>query len=446
MTNLEGSRPAAVAGRLAGIDVGEATDLFTTKRVICRLDPDLSANPVAYATLLLAANQILRFCPNLTFALPRAALPMLEPQLWQLAASIHLEPQIRFGDEVDGDATLNVGRVIRDEANWVAINGDGWLARVATSAGGPAYRELPAGFIRSDVVGGLAAACLGVGQVFTALVGQPLLARPCELSLFTLEQAEPGNLDPGPQITSRDVPLDVLLIGCGGVANGWIYAAREAGSRGRAEAVDHQGQRAENIGPYVCASRSRIGTAKAKIVEDELTPQMEVIPRAERFRFYKARLGYGHTYVPDIVLSALDNAPTRRDVQRLWAQITIDLAAEELTSQVIVKQLDDDGQCLLEAFTDPTGDDAELAALAEATGLSPQRLRDFETPISTEDVAAAPPEKRQALERARAQGQLVCGGPATSIHEEEYSETFTPAVLLPPVHRVVGYAQTPCED
>lgn len=442
MTDVEWSRLAAVAGHLAGIEADEALDLFTSKRVVCRLDPDLDANPAAHATLLLAANQILRFCPHLTIALPDAAQPTLVPRLRQLAASIHPDPAIRFEDDPDGDATLNIGRLIRDEPNWIAINGDGWLARVA-SAGGTAS-ALPPGFTRTDVVGGLASACLGVGQVFTALAGQPLLTTPFELSLFTLEQGEPGSLEPGPKITGRDVALDVLLIGCGGVANGWVYAAREAGSRGRLEAVDHQAQRAENIGPYVCASRARIGTAKAKIIEDELKPQIDVIPRPERFRFFKARIGYGQTYVPDIVLSALDNAPTRRDAQRLWAPTTIDLAAEELTSQVIVKRLDDEGQCLLEAYTDPAGDEAELAALAEATGLSPERLRDFETPITEADVAAAPPEKRDALERARAQGQLVCGRVGDlDLHEEEYSETFTPAVpFVTCFTGVVAYAQT----
>jgi hypothetical protein len=446
MKRVEWSRPAALAGQLAEIEVGKAIDLFATKRVTCRLDPDLSENLVAHATLLLAANQILRFCPNLTVVLPGPARPMLEPRLRQLAASIHPAPTIRSEEVVVSDATLNIGHSVRDEPNWVAINGDGWLARVATSAQGVPVPELPPGFTRRGVVGGLAAACLGAGQVFTALVGRPLLPRPCEISLFTLEQAEPRDLDPGPQIAIRDVELDVLLIGCGGVANGWVYAAREAGSCGRVEAVDHQAQRPENIGPYVCASRARIGTAKAKIVKDELDVRMDVTPRTERFRFYKARIGYGQTYIPNIVLSAVDNAPTRRDVQRLWAQTTIDLAAEELTSQVIVKRLDDEGQCLLDAYTDPTGDDDELAALAEATGLSPDRLRDFETPITADDVAAAPPDKRDALEHGRARGQLVCGRVGDlDLHEEGYSDDFRPAApFVTCFTGVVAYAQTLC--
>lgn len=280
--------------------------------------------------------------------------------------------------------------------------------------------------------------------MFTALVGKPLLAAPLEISLFSLEQAEPGRLECGPEVSTEEVELDVLLIGCGGVANGWVYAAREAKSRGRAEAVDNQAQRPENIGPYVCATRERIGRPKTSVVKEELEPAMNVTPRPERFRFFKARIGYGQTYVPDIVLSALDDAAVRRDVQRLWAPTTIDLAAEGLTSQVIVKHLDDEGQCLLGAYTDSATNDTELATLAEATGLSIPRLLDFETPITEDDVAAAPPEKRDTLEEARERGQLVCGRVGDlDLREEEYSVTFAPAVpFVTCFTGVVAHAQT----
>ena len=59
---------------------------------------------------------------------------------------------------------------------------------------------------------------------------------------------------------------------------------------------------------------------------------------------------------------------------------------------MIVKNIEDDGQCLLEAYTEPAQDDLELGALAEETGLSVDRLRDFESPITEDDAAAAPPE------------------------------------------------------
>lgn len=442
--SVELSRPAALAARVAAIDPAEAVDLFTTKSVVCRLDADLSENALAHATLLLAVNQILRFCPNVSFELSETAKATLESTITDLATAIHREPAISFEPVGRADVTLNIGRRVEQVGSWITISGVGWLARLVTSAAADPVRELPRGFQGNNLLGGLAAACLGVGQVFASFIGQPLVAESVEFSTLTLEQGKPGELAPGHEISFNEIDLDALLLGCGGVANGWVYAAREAGTRGRVEAVDHQAQRAENIGPYVCASRSRIGSPKVTVVKQELEPQTTVIERPERFRFFKARLGYGQTYVPGVVLAALDNATTRREVQRLWAPLTIDIAAEELTSQVIVKNIEDDGQCLLEAYTEPTQDDVELRALAEETGLSVNRLRDFETPITEDDVAAAPPEKRAALERARMRGQLVCGRVGDlDLHEEEYTDEFTPAVpFVTCFSGVVAYAQT----
>ncbi len=80
---------------------------------------------------------------------------------------------------------------------------------------------------------------LGAGQVFLALIGRPLLAAPIELSLHSLGSGLPGTLTPGPEL--RDVlPIEALLVGCGGVANGWTYAIKRLPLIGAIEAIDHQ--------------------------------------------------------------------------------------------------------------------------------------------------------------------------------------------------------------
>ena len=237
-------------------------------------------------------------------------------------------------------------------------------ARSAGSHGWPTAAagatKLPQPQAPPNPLGALAAACLGAGQVFLALIGHPLLAAPIELSLHSLASALPGTLAPGPAL--RDMlPIEALLVGCGGVANGWTYAVKRLPLTGAIEAVDHQALRPANFGAYVCAGRSSLTRPKAKMIRDELAPAIHVTPRAERFRFFNARIGYGQMVVPGLVISALDNPHTRHDVQRLWSPTTIDLAAEELTAQVIVKDLRDDGICLLEAYTVPDGEPDELA-------------------------------------------------------------------------------------
>jgi hypothetical protein len=77
---------------------------------------------------------------------------------------------------------------------------------------------------------------------------------------------------PRPALATDPVELDVLLVGCGGVANGWVYTMRRAPAAGRVEAVDYQALRPENLGAYVCATRSRLKRPKAQVIKEELEP------------------------------------------------------------------------------------------------------------------------------------------------------------------------------
>jgi hypothetical protein len=152
------------------------------------------------------------------------------------------------------DAILNVGLEVRDDPVWIIVSSDGWLARIATAATGamtlPQLRE------PDNPLGALAAACLGTGQVFFSLVGRPLLTVPIEFSLYSLEAGHLGTLTQGP-VLSDDLTIDALLVGCGGVANGWTYAIKRLPITGRTEAVDHQALR----GPYEGLKPLSIGAA-----------------------------------------------------------------------------------------------------------------------------------------------------------------------------------------
>ncbi len=437
------SRPLAVAAALLGDDLAHVEHLFTGRRVLVRLEPALTGGADARQTVILAVNEILRFCPNVALALPPEDADLLEIAN-TLAVEIHGSAHrvtTASMEEIAFDAVLNVGVVVHDLPAWITVNSDGWLARVATAAVGA--MKLPRPQAPSNPLGAVAAGCLGAGQAFLALIGRPLLAAPIEVSLHSLDSGPPGTLAPGPAL--RDVlPIEALLVGCGGVANGWTYTIKRLPITGAIEAVDHQALRPENLGPYVCAGRPSLNRPKAKIIRGELAPAIHVTPRTERFRFFKARIGYGQAVVPSLVISAVDNPRTRHDVQRLWSPTTIDLAAEEMTAQVIVKDLRDDGICLLEAYTVPDGEPDELARLAAATGLAPERVADFESQITEEDIAAAPAEKRAALEDARQRGQPICGRVGDlDLREEESSPDFTPAVpFVTAFTGIVAAAQT----
>jgi hypothetical protein len=185
---------------------------------------------------------------------------------------------------------LNVGREVRSHRAWVAVTASGWCARVATSASG--VDALPPAHVPANELAALAAACLGSGQVFLALVGRPLLAGPLELSLFDLTTGAPGDLDVGPALPPS-IELDAFVVGCGGVTNWFAYASARTTLTGRVEAVDKQSLRPENMGPYVCATQARLGIPKAEVIRDVL---MSALSRMCSVGTEARRARYGAVY------------------------------------------------------------------------------------------------------------------------------------------------------
>jgi molybdopterin/thiamine biosynthesis adenylyltransferase len=438
------SRTLALAGALRAEGSDRVEELFWGRRVLVRLEQAVASRSDARETVKLAVNAILRFCANVTLDVPADAGELIAAAK-ELAVEIH-GPGAWFqtaGDAVEGySAVLNVGCEVRDTLGWVTVSSDGWLARVANHGAGRSTLPMPGA--EANTLGALAAACLGAGQVFLMLIERPLLSEPLELSLLTLDSGEPGTLTPGPALPAEPLVITALLGGCGGVAHGWTYAIKRAPVTGSAEAVDHQALRRENIGPYVCSSRERLRMAKSEIVRDELAGAIDVTPRTERLRFFTARVAHGQVAIPELVISALDNAAARHGLQQFWPLAIIDIAAEEMTAQVIVKNREDDGICLLEAYTLPQAAGAELDALAEMLGLSPERVADFESQITEDDLAAAPPEKRALLEEARRRRQPICGRVKDiDLNEEEFTLDFIPAVpFVTAFAGVVAAAQT----
>ena len=278
-------------------------------------------------------------------------------------------------------------------------------------------------------VGALAAACLGAGRIFLILLGRDLGAGPSELSLFDYRSGPIGTLEPGPPLPAC-LELMTLLIGCGAVSSGWTYAMSQLPITGTVEAVDRQALGDENVGPYVIARISDVGRPKAEIVRGLLKPSIAVRARTEEFHFFKARLRYGQTELPELVVAGVDNVETRHEIQRLWPSVVIDMAAGGVTSQVIVKHLSDTGQCLLDAHTMPPNEEMFVERLSRMSGLQPGRINDdFEQPVSEDDVAQAPPEFRTSLEEARRAGRPRCGflSDLNLVHEPDHEE-FAPAV------------------
>jgi molybdopterin/thiamine biosynthesis adenylyltransferase len=427
VADLQRSRPLRLATQMTG---GEEADLATvfTRRVALRLPDGQADRADSRESFLFAANQILRFAPNLSISLP-AGERRLAKQVGALATGI-VGAQARvplIPDDRDATVTLTIGREPGRAVPGIAVSSCGWLARIITSAG-PAD-VMPEATGAANPLGALAASTLGAGQVFMALAGEPLVDEPVEVSLYDRTSGEPGQLTTGPPLPRRVLDLDALLVGCGAVMNGFAYAVARLPVRGRARAVDRQRLRTENIGPYVLSSLQLLGMEKAQVIAQALGPRIEVTPYAEDFDpLFTVRLERGHFPLPPVVIAGLDNVVTRHTIQRLWPRVLIDMGASSSTAQVIVKRRAERGMCLLEALHVPPGELEDIERLARESGLAKESVRKMDTPVSEQDVLDAPSELRDALAAAHAEKMLRCGFiRSRALDHEGESEDFAAA-------------------
>lgn len=376
--------------------------------MLVSLEHELTHDPDARETFLYAVNQCLRFAGMVG---AETADHGLLSEAEALAVAITGTSLATFEPRGMPNVTLCVGtKVIRDRPA-VTVCSEGWLARAATSAAD--VEALPHAKGAPNVIGALAGACLGVSQVFHFLTGLDLSADAVEVSLWTLAEGALGSQDGGPRLPAR-LNIDAILVGCGGVMHGFIYALKRLPLSGRARAVDRQRLREENLGPYVLATIDAVGLKKADLIKDTL-PDIEVTTYDEDFYpLFTTRLERGYIPLAPVVVAGLDEVAPRHIIQRLLPKLLIDMGAGGETSQLIVKSRVDDGACVVELLDLPEGQDdayaTELARLATDSGFAPELIRDaMDSPISAEDVAAAPAELREDMNAARRKGDVRCG-------------------------------------
>lgn len=437
------SRPLRLAAELRpDASVTTLADRFAHSRVAVRIDPALETFPDARTTFVSLVNQILRFCPHV---LAVADDPELVAGARSLGGAIvgteNAVTSVEVDAALEADVVVDVGIEVRKDPSWITVNSTGWVARLVSGGG---EGRLPWWGEAENPLGALAAACLGAGDAFLILSGVHRSPRALELSLFEGRTDLPGTFGAGPRLPIRPLELDGLLIGCGGVANGWAEAVRRLPISGRLAAVDRQALRVENLGPYVLARTTDLGRPKVEILADTLAPEISVVLFPEEFELFKLRLAFG-TELPPVVIGGLDDVETRHSVQRLWPSALIDMGAGGTTAQVLLHHAGEGGQCLLGALTVPP--DAELYAdrVAQLTGLRPDRVTEGPTTqVTAEDVAAAPPEFRDQLEAARRRGQLVCGRiTERNLFGEEASTDFAPAApFVSALAGTIGAAET----
>lgn len=418
------SRPLATAQTL-----GEAaTDRhrFLRKRVLLTGEPQVLGTANGRACLLDSLRLLIRICPNITVVLPESCA--------DLVAVCHmLIDPLSFGGTVSYstdcgaldayDAILSVGTDVRPTLPWTVINAHGWLAHVSSGT-----MPLPGTCDQSNPIAALAAAALGVTEVFKRLVRLKPSRGPLLDGLsFSLFDYQVGTSDPGPPVPD-DLSLDLLLVGVGAIGNGIAYLLSQLPITGRVLVVDGQCYGDENLGTCLCIGPADVGSSKALFAEKLLSPRLAARGFAEDLTAFADHLGTAVPY-PRVVLGAVDNVPARHAIQRLWPDLIIDGAIGDFGCQVSRHPWGEDIACLMCMLRDRPGEPAEQVA-SRMTGLRADRARQELESVTEEDVRAAPADK-QAWLTTRV-GHTLCSviqeALAQHLSQEQQRSDFAPSV------------------
>jgi hypothetical protein len=284
------------AGPLLG-GIGESTlaDRLSECALLLEIDESDASDPGHRASYLLAANLGARLYPRLSLDGPEE----LVAQAVELARAIN--SGCEFGAPRKRSLTLSWkgGAPSMDKVT-VAI--DGWNI----SLDGTAAAAAPA-----EPLAAMAAATLGIGQIFRAVFGDLLPhgrtgPEPFSLSWLTLDEpmeapAFPKALDLG----------TFHLAGCGAIGQAVVLALRELPINGKVVAVDHETLDPGNLQRYLLSGSSDVQVEKVALVERALQRhglKVEAVP---------TRWGESDLSAPGrgTVLSAFDTKQARIELQ-----------------------------------------------------------------------------------------------------------------------------------
>ena len=407
------SRIARAASQISGINEKQAKSLLVNARIAVILGKD---SEDGRTTFLAAVRLALLFAGAVTVVVPTE-----NDRLWDecrnLAASLRGSSRcIRRSESLNGlkfAAALSVGPLLSGDPRVVSVSSSGWLIRVlaaASKGGRPTIENLACDeVIVGNVIAALGAAAVGMGEVFLRMLNVPRDALAFEWSLFDYSIGSIGSLAKGPTL-DHQLPIRGLQVGAGTVGGGFDLALSLLDARGFLWIVDPQFARRENFGPHPLIGTGDYGKPKVLLAKAALdarhSGRLEVVTFREPISFTRLRIGTDMDR-PAVIISGLDKARPRHQVQRWWAPLHIDMATGGLQCQVIVRANPGTGRCLIEAFP-PGQEPAEEEVWSQQTGLRPARLVDPMAEITDADVDSAPPAQRPRLRHAKERGQRMC--------------------------------------
>jgi len=197
------------------------------------------------------------------------------------------------------------------------------------------------------------------------------------------------------------------LVGLGAIGSATAMILGEMETEGDIDLVDRQVYANENVTTYSLGGQidAFAGVRKTELAERALR-------QATCHRFdngiedYVARVEDGRVAPPRIVLAGLDSPDARHETQRLWPDLLIDGATGDTMLGLHVVRVA--GQPCMRCFVKlPAVTESPYARLSKLTGLSIEKLREGDTVLREEDLAAVSTEQRERL--AAYVGKKICG-------------------------------------
>lgn len=285
--------------------------------------PEL-ASPAGKLMLTVATNLLSRWCRDVAIVLPTGAGALGEDLLAQMRAA---DPFGRFA-VVDSprasDIHLHVGHGAPEPA--VSIFASGWMAAVSRGVPLTLEPDRPP----TVGVGAIAAACLGVGEVFKNALGLPdTRFVNGTFDMLRLKRVE-TNLRPSatPVQSGRDFG-DALLVGAGSVGSAFAYSAHLLGLRGRLTVVDFDTVKVENLNRSPIFGALSVGRNKAEVVAEHLAGgRVTVRPVPTSWNDFIAATGR-RAAPADVWIPVANEGDVRRSIQSNLPPLMVEAATSE---------------------------------------------------------------------------------------------------------------------
>lgn len=379
------SRPLLVAAR-ASTHMAGLEDFLKRRVVAVSVDPTM---PGALATARIVISMLQRLPSRVVIEV--GSLSTEEATiLLRTANEISSEKPALGLNNATSATNLKIQLGPRHREGWIRAVPDRYGAHVARGNGAITMPNVAYG------IGCAVAAALAVGEVFKDLA-EVLPSRRVDQNYLKFCPVTLGpDLESAPStITAFDD--EIAIVGLGAIGSAVALVLGSMSFRGHVQLVDRQQYARENKSTYA------LGTADDVARESWKTEvAASVLTEAEVARFdcsaadFVNAVDAGSTGWPRTVISALDSAEARYDIQRLWPDRLIDGATGD-TMLGLHDIVAEEGPCI-ECFL-PKGRSTEttIERLAKRTGLSISQLARGDQTLDFDDLRTLTEEQRTLL-------------------------------------------------